>query len=118
MSPFKHTDPTFASGSPGLRLPEPSLLLQEPPFFALGRTIRNSHAFDAHRVCSLFICCRVKTGIRGECVWRSSELLLMNFNRLDQQRRIRGALRAHFVMSDDLIFRFLNLDESSELGRF
>ena len=41
----------------------------------------------------------------------------MRLNRLDQQRRVGWALIADFVVRDDLILRFLNLDQSAELGR-
>jgi len=50
-----------------------------------------------------------------------AQLLLMSLNRFDEEGGICGPLITNFIVRDDLIFGFLNLDQSAEfrwLGGF
>jgi len=47
----------------------------------------------------------------------TAQLLLMHLNGFDEQCRVGGPLITNFVVGDDLIFRFLDLDQSAELDR-
>ena len=101
-----------------LSLTEPSLLLYAPTFGALGRSIGNADTFDTHlaspRLRSLG---GVEAGIGGDQMRHTAQLLLMHLDGFDQQCRVGGPLITNFIVGDDLILRFLDLDQSAELGR-
>jgi hypothetical protein len=84
MSSFKHTDPTLASGPPGLSFAKPSFLLKQSPFRTLCRSVGNRDALDAELCRGGLILCREKSAIGRDHAGYATELFLMNLDRLDQ----------------------------------
>ena len=96
---------------------EPAHLLAFPALFALAGLTGNGGPLHAEFPGFGFVGRRKQPGVGG-CHRRSAaELLDMPLNGGRQQRGIAGALIIHFVMSDDLILGFPNLDQFAELGR-
>src|SRR6266496_4002391 len=114
IAPFHDADAALAAGPPFLAVAEPTLLLLALAFGALGRTIGNAHAFDAHRLCSCLVPARVEGGVCCDQSRNPSQPGLVSGDGWDQQVRIVGSPSIDLIVDDDLILGFLQLGDLAE----
>src|SRR5262245_7958671 len=115
MTPFEDADTTLTAGAPLLGFLEPAPFLPLFALWALGGLMGDRHTFHAQFLGLGFVGGREKAGIRGDHLRGMPELLDMPLNRRREQGRVIGALIEHFVVSDDLVFGFLDLDQFPKL---
>src|SRR6266436_4614706 len=115
-APLEHADAPFATDAPFLSSAEPALLLALSPLRTLGTQIGNRDLCDSQLLRSRFVGSGEKAGVAGHHARNYAELLLMLFNRRDQQGRVRRPFVIHLVGDDDLVFRLQNFNHLAELG--
>src|ERR1700758_1471536 len=117
MAPFEHADATFCSGSPLLASAEGALLLAPSSFGTLRGAVRNRDLPHAHLLQFGFVVRGVERCVASDQLWYTSELLFMLVHCGHQQLRVRRPLIEHFVVGDDLVLRFFNLNHLPKFGR-
>src|SRR6266550_594087 len=116
VASFEHADAPFATDAPFLSFAEPALLLTLSPLRTLGAEKRNGDLSNSQLLRRRFVGGREKSGVASHHARDYAELLLMLFNRRDQQGRVRRPFFVHLVGDDDLVFRLLDFDHLAELG--
>src|SRR5271157_935856 len=115
VPPLDHADPAFTSRAPLLASLEPALLLPLAPFLAPRTSVGNRNVLHAQSVRAFFVGARVITRIRRHPSRCPPQLAPMRFHRRKQQVPITGPLRIDLVMRNDLVLRFLQLQQLAEL---
>jgi len=99
-------------------LAEPALPLQRPAFHALGAEVGDCHALDPSHMRDGLVARGEEACIGGDQARHMAELLLMDIEGGNQQVGFTGSLVIDLVVSDDLLFGFLDLDHLAEFGGF
>jgi hypothetical protein len=86
-------------------------------FGTLRGAVRNRDLPHAHHLQFGFVVRRVEPCVASYQLWNTPELLFMLVHCRHPQVRIRRPLLEHFVVGDDLVLRFLNLNHLPKLGR-
>src|SRR5271157_572594 len=115
VPPLDHADPAFTSGAPLLAPLEPALLLPLAPFWAAGATVRDRNVLHAQSMRAFLVGVRVITSIRRHPSRRPPQLAPVRFPCRKQQVPVTGPLVVYIVMRDDLVLRFLQLHQLTEL---
>ena len=110
VAPLDHTDSPFTSRAPGLGSLEPALFFPAASLLAARVPIRYGNIFHSQDLCLFFIRPRVKPSVGGNPSWNSTQFALVSCDRWQQQELIAGPLFEHFIVRDDLVLRFLELD--------
>src|SRR5665213_1430092 len=116
MSPFEHTDPTFAPDAPALPSAEPALVFIRAPRRRLGAAPMQDHASDTAVGGGLFVGRRGESAIAGGQIRRAAKDRLMAIQRRRPQGDVGRSRRMYFVGGDDLMFGLLNRHERAEFG--
>ena len=116
VTTFADTDATFASRTPTLAGAKPSLLLLAPAVSAFGGTIGYAHPLHAFGFRRGLVLAGIEPGIGGQQARHTSQLGLMRLESWNQQLRVTRPLGVDFVVHDNLILGFLQLDQLAELG--
>ena len=90
VASFEHADAPFATDAPFLSFAEPALLLTLSPLRTLGAEKRNGDLSNSQLLRRRFVGGGEKASLACRHARDHAELLLMLFNRRDQQGRIRG----------------------------
>src|SRR6266581_2995196 len=115
VASLQHADATLTARPPLLTLAEPSSLLIAPALLAARAPIGNRNPFHSQRPDRFFVLTRVEGRIGGHQLWGPPQPLLLLLHRAHQHFPITRPLRVHFVMGDNLMLRFLHLDQLAEL---
>src|SRR5271169_1153258 len=116
MPTFQNADAAFAACAPLLGFLEPALLLLLLPLLTFGGTAGNSHLVNTHFPGRSLVGGREESGVGGCQIRDSIQQFLVRFKGRYQQVGIAGALIEYLIVSDDLIFRFLDFDQLAELS--
>src|SRR5262249_39803557 len=73
--------------------------------------------FTPMAFCLFFIRPRVKPSVGCNRSWNSTQFALVGCDRGQQQALIAGPLFEHFIVSNDLVLRFLQFDHVAKLVR-
>src|SRR5271157_3283881 len=115
VPPLEHADPDFTSRAPLLASLEPALLLPLAPFWAAGATVRDRNVLHAQSMRACLVGVRVITSIRRHPSRRPPQLAPVRFHCRKQQVPVTGPLLVYIVMRNDLVLRFLQLHQLTEL---
>src|SRR5271157_2860398 len=115
VPPLEHADPAFTSRAPFLAPLEPALLLPLAPFWAAGATVRDRNVLHAQSMRAFLVGVRVITSIRRHPSRRAPQLAPVRFHCRKQQVPVTGPLLVYIVMRNDLVLRFLQLHQLTEL---
>src|SRR5271157_5383300 len=115
VPPLDHADPAFTSRAPFLAPPEPALLLQLTSFLAACTSVGDRHILHAQSVRPFLVGVRVITSIRRHPSRRPPQLAPVRFHCRKQQVPVTGPLLVYIVMRNDLVLRFLQLHQLTEL---
>src|SRR5215469_2306656 len=115
MASLQHANATFTASPPLLTLAEPAPLLMPSALLAVCAPIGNRDPFDPQGLHRSFVLLRVEGRVGGYQLWAPPQSRLMLLHRAHQHFRITRPRRVHFVVGDNLMLRFLQLDQFAEL---
>src|SRR5215470_6505328 len=115
MASLQHANATFTASPPLLTLAEPAPLLMPSALLAACAPIGNRDPFDPQGLHRSFVLLRVEGRVGGYQLWAPPQSRLMLLHRAHQHFRITRPRRVHFVVGDNLMLRFLQLDQFAEL---
>src|SRR5246127_267249 len=115
VSPLDHADTSFAASAPFLTVAEPAFLLLALTLGASARAVGNAHAFDSHCFRSGLILDGVEPGVSRHQSRHTPQLGLVGCDGRDQQIAIVRPPSVDFIVDNDLVFGFLQLDHLAEL---
>src|SRR5580693_9223315 len=110
MPAFEDADAALAASPPFLQFLKPPLLLLFSALFTMSSVRGDRNSFHAQFLCRGFIGGGEESRVGCNRVRRAAEELDVLFDRWNQQRRVGGALFQNLIISDQLVFGFLNLD--------
>src|SRR5689334_9105103 len=117
MSPLDYADSSFTASSPRLCLPEPAALFQFLPLGTVRVSVRYRDPLHTFFLGYPFLCLRIEARIGCDQPRNASENPLVRFNRRHQQFAVARPFLEHLIMRNDLVLRFLYLDQLAKLGR-
>jgi len=117
VAPLDHTNPSFTSCAPRLGSLEPTLFFPAASLLTAGVPIGNGNIFHSQGFGLFFIRPRVKPSVGCNPSWNSTQFALVGCDRWQQQALIAGPLFEHFIVSNNLVLRFLEFDHVAKLVR-